>query len=182
MKSAQLPTQEYLNECFRYDQKTGYLFWKFRPRSHFNTLHTMNAVNGRFANAISGSPDTCGYIMVTVNGKKRLAHRLIWCLITGAYPPNQIDHINHNPADNRIINLRLATGEENQRNQSLNCKNTSGFTGVTWNKAGQKWKAQFRINGECIFLGYFTDKSEAIKSREKANIKYGFHPNHGGSK
>tara|TARA_R110000851_G_C12889568_1_gene546964 strand:+ start:183 stop:755 length:573 start_codon:yes stop_codon:yes gene_type:complete len=175
------PTQEYLKSIFQYNPETGDLYWKVRPLNHFKNSHGMNVFNARFSNNKAGSPNDFGYIMVGINGKIYLAHRLIWCLFNGSYPPDHIDHINHNSADNRIFNLRPATGEENQRNRSISRKNISGTIGVSWCKRTNKWVAQVTINGKTIFLGRFIDKADAIKAREKVNIKYSFHKNHGGA-
>jgi hypothetical protein len=179
---AQIPlTQEYLNSILRYDPKTGFLYWKVRPLHHFKNSHGMNIFNSRFSKSKAGSPSAFGYITVGINGKNHFAHRLIWCLITGAYPTDHIDHINHDSADNRIVNLRTATVQENQRNRSISRKNISGTIGVSWCTRTNKWVSQVTINGKTIFLGRFIDKVDAIKVREKANIKYSFHKNHGGA-
>jgi len=57
--------------------------------------------------------------------------------------------------------------------------NTSGVTGVYWNKRDRKWQAMIKVNNKQIHLGYFEGKTEAITARKIAEIKYGFHPNHG---
>jgi hypothetical protein len=170
MKSAQLPTQKYLNSILRYDFKTGFLYRKVR---------TANCVQiGDKAGHLSFR----GYIRLKVKGKQYYAHRIIWCMINGLFPINQIDHQNHIRTDNRIENLKLATNQENCKNRTISILNTSGTIGVTWNKANKKWNARVTINGKRINLGYFEDKEDAIKARAKGNIKYRFHKNHGGPK
>jgi hypothetical protein len=113
------PTQEYLNECFRYDPKTGHLFWKVRPLHHFNSSHGMNITNSQFSNHRAGTLQSKGYVAVMVNGKGYRAHRIIWMMIHGLFPPDELDHVNHQRDDNRIENLRLATSQENKRNSSI---------------------------------------------------------------
>jgi hypothetical protein len=177
-----LPTQEYLNECFCYDPKTGYLFWRVRPRHHFKTSHGMNACNARYSNTRAGCLKAQGYIHISVYYKSYYAHRIIWTMIHGSFPPDQLDHKNHIRTDNRIKNLRLATNKENGQNQSMSSRNKSGTTGVYWDKHNDTWQSRIKFNEKYIYLGSFKDKADAIKAREAANIKYGFHPNHGGSK
>jgi len=104
-------------------------------------------------------------------------HRLAWLYMTGEWPENQIDHINHIGTDNRWVNLRDT--DENPMNRGMQGNNTSGFTGVSWHKYGKKWQAEMQVGGEHIHIGYFTNKQQAIDARKSANIEYGFHENHG---
>ena len=84
----------------------------------------------------------------------------------------QVDHINHKRFDNRKCNLRVCSHTENQWNKGLKSNNTSGTAGVVWNKRKQKWMARIGINKQDIFLGYFTDKNDAIQARKEAEEKY----------
>lgn len=79
-----------------------------------------------------------------------------------------VDHINHNRLDNRKSNLRICTQRENIMNRSKTSRNTSGYTGVMWDKSRNKWVA--RIQNK--HLGYFNNKEDAIKVRQEAEIKY----------
>jgi hypothetical protein len=176
------PTQEYLNECFRYDPKTGYLFWKFRPLNHFNSFKGMNISNGMYFDTRAGALKKTGYITVGINAKRYYAHRIIWVLNYGSWPLNQIDHINHNRSDNRIENICLATNKQNGWNQSIHSTNTSGTNGVSWSNSLGKWVARIMVSGKPIYLGGFKIKFDAINARSEADIKYKFHQNHGGSK
>lgn len=82
------------------------------------------------------------------------------------------DHINHNPLDNRKENLRKATRTDNNRNCSLSKNNTSGVTGVSWNKRNNNWRARIMVDKKSIEIGQFSNKSDAIKARLEAEIKY----------
>jgi hypothetical protein len=82
------------------------------------------------------------------------------------------DHTNHDGRDNRKINLRICTNNENLRNRPKNCNNTSGFKGVSWHKRDKKWTAQIQVNFRLKFLGYFNDRVEAAKVYNRAAIKY----------
>jgi len=77
------------------------------------------------------------------------------------FPPNDTDHINGDRADNRIVNLRLATRAENQRNKRMSSRNQTGYKGVHWRTKNQKWTAIINDRGKNVFLGYFDDPKSA---------------------
>lgn len=83
-----------------------------------------------------------------------------------------IDHKNHNLLDNRKSNLRIVTNSQNQMNKAIVQNNTSGATGVVWLKDTQQWRAEIRINMKTIYLGFFTNKDDAIAARKLAEEKY----------
>ena len=87
-------------------------------------------------------------------------------------PKVKIDHIKHNTFDNRKSQLRSSTNQENCRNHIIHSNNTSGETGVSWEKETGMWRARIFINGKGIHLGRFTDFDEAVKVRKKAEEKY----------
>jgi len=159
-------TQKELMKDLSYDCDTG-IFIRKISRSNVNI------------GDIAGGTEKNGYRVIRLKGKKYKAHRLAWLYIYGKFPDDQIDHINHIRNDNRISNLRSVTRSENLKNQSMFKNNTSGFSGVKWDKRDKVWKSQIGVNGKRIHLGEFTDKQDAIKARKEANIKYGFHENHG---
>jgi len=108
-----------------------------------------------------------------------MAHRIVYSLHHGHHPKMQIDHINGIRSDNRPENLRDVNNRVNARNSRLFKSNTSGFHGVTWNKLEQKWKVRINTENKRICLGTFPTKEEAIRARIEAEIKYGYHENHG---
>ena len=65
------------------------------------------------------------------------------------------------------------------RNAKLSSSNTSGTVGISWYHINGKWAAYIRVNYKKIHLGYYTNKDDAIKARKAAEVKYGFHENHG---
>ena len=83
-----------------------------------------------------------------------------------------IDHINRDKLDNRKCNLRISDKTGNNRNVGLQKNNTSGITGVGWNRQMNKWIAQITVNYKTIYLGSFNDKEDAIKCRLTAEKKY----------
>lgn len=83
-----------------------------------------------------------------------------------------VDHIKHCPFDNRKSKLRIATRSQNTINRRLVSNNTSGATGVSWNKFHEKWIAYIGLNYETMHLGYFDSFDEAVKARKIAEEKY----------
>lgn len=82
------------------------------------------------------------------------------------------DHENRNRLDNRKINLRHASKNDNARNHNKYANNTSGFTGVSWRKDKQMWSAYIIIDGKQNHIGYFINKEDAIIARLKAEAKH----------
>lgn len=103
-----------------------------------------------------------------VRAKKQGRVIVLSRLILSAVSGQIVDHINGNRLDNRRENLRLATHTENGRNRRISINNTSGFKGVTYCKALNKWIAQIEIkvdsNRKGISIGYFANKVEAAKA------------------
>lgn len=83
---------------------------------------------------------------------------------------DEIDHINRNGLDNRLCNLRAASGSQNQWNQALKNNNKSGYKGVSWYKKYNKWRSQISINNKCKHIGYFDDIIEAARAYDRTAI------------
>lgn len=56
-------------------------------------------------------------------------------------------------------------------NQKISSNNTSGYTGVGFNKRKNKWYASIMFQGKTYWLGYFIEKDDAIKARQIAEEK-----------
>lgn len=111
---------------------------------------------------------SCGYSVCKVNGKNVYLHRLI-C----DDPVDMVvDHINHDTLDNRDINLRICSHQENLRNHSGNSRNTSGVKGVSLDRKTNKWKAQIRHNNKTIVIGSLLNINDAIDARKELEVKY----------
>lgn len=109
---------------------------------------------------------SCGY---AVNSNTGISlHRFIMDCPKGKV----IDHINHNPLDNRKCNLRICSQQENIMNKSKQSNNTTGHTGVYWRERDNKWEVYICVNYKLIYLGQYDNKEEAIEARKKAEIKY----------
>ena len=83
-----------------------------------------------------------------------------------------VDHINHDKLDNRKDNLRICSTRQNTMNQDVSKNNTSGITGVGWDKSSNKWIAYIKVNYRQITLGRFTNLDDAIQARMDAEIEY----------
>jgi len=114
--------------------------------------------------SIAGWYTSNGYIYIDINCTSYSSHRLAWLYMTGNWPEDQIDHINHVRDDNRWLNLRECTNAQNGANAGKPKNNTSGYKGVSWNKGVKKWTAQIMFNYKKIHLGCFTCKHEAAEA------------------
>lgn len=170
-----------VREIFNYSN--GALYWRERSLKYCSSERSMNSFNSRMKGRKVGNVNTNGYVQFELNiggvRERFLAHRVIWLYVYGFWPSKHIDHIDHNPTNNSIDNLRDVTVSENARNRSYNCRNTSGVQNVYWNKAKKKWEARIRTDKGKIFLGLFDDKNEAIPVIELAKKEHGYHKNHG---
>lgn len=160
--------REYLLECFRYEPETGKLYWKERPQEHFPNTKVCNWFNSSFSNKEINNMNEFGYVIVTVNTRLYLAHRLIWELYYDE-EPNVIDHINGIRCDNRISNLRNVTQKENMRNIKLPKHNNSGYMGAS--KLGSRWRSRITVGDEEILLGVFITKEEAALAYQLKRIE-----------
>ena len=150
---------------FSYDPETG-LFTRLVGKAH----------NAKVGQAVRGTQTPYGYLVLNVNGKVMMAHRLAWLLTHGEHPPKglDIDHINRDRADNRLANLRLLTRVDNLRNSSLSKASTSGHKGVTWYKPTGKWNAQIVVHGKRFNLGYYERIEDAVAARlEGERVHFG---------
>ena len=180
------PAPDALRKLLRYDPESGKLFWRKRDVSLFEvsdkmTLdHKCSVWNSRYAGMESFKViNSHGYLRGIIFNHQYLAHRVIFALQAGVWTDNMMDHINGIKTDNRWINLRSVTNQENCRNASIRSDNSSGVVGLSWYDKSQKWRVNIRISGVQKHLGYFADKDDAINARAAADIKYGFHKNHG---
>lgn len=142
-------TQARLHELVHYDPDTGIFTRKTARRGMRPSRLPAGCVR----------PD--GYVMLTVDGKYYRAHRLAWLYVYGRWPERHIDHINGNPTDNRIANIRGAAPFQNMANSRKPRTNTSGYKGVHWHKVARKWTARIRVRGVSVYLGLFATAEEA---------------------
>ena len=110
-----------------------------------------------------------GYLYAVKNKEKYILHRFILGVTD---PTIEVDHIYHKKYDNRKSQLRLANRSKNSMNKGLRSDNTSGITGVCWNRRNSKWKAYICVNGKQINLGHYTILENAVQVRKDAEKKY----------
>ena len=171
-------TAERARAVIRYNPVTGELFWKARPRSDFKSDRSMKTFRARFEGKPCGTCKRQDYIRVKVDGRMYLAHRLAWLIHYGEWP-DEVDHINGDRKDNRILNLRNAGRQENCKNQPLFAHNKSGVSGVRFLSREKRWIAQIGVKGKTHTLGYYRSFLDAVKARKTAEEEYGYHQNHG---
>jgi hypothetical protein len=120
---------------------------------------------------IAGSVNKRGYRVICVDYKIYKAHRLVFLYHYG-YLPKQIDHVDKNPANNRIENLRAATNSQNCMNRGMLRNNTSGRKGVFFDKQTQKWRVAVRVNKKLKTFGRYDDIELAELVAVEARNKY----------
>lgn len=155
-----------LKQELNYDPETGLFTWARigigRPRSK---------------KAGSRKPD--GYIVIRVMGYQISGHRLAWAFTYGSFPEKYLDHINGNPEDNRIENLRLASPSQNISNSRLRQDNPTGVKGVR-RKPNGRWHARIKHNYREIHIGVYDTLEDARDAIQKARESlHGEFANHG---
>ena len=121
-------------------------------------------------------------VAVEVNGKteKIRMHQLLLDtgFMVGKGQGNVVDHMNRDKLDNRRDNLRITSQRDNGKNKS---NNSSGLTGVYFDKSKDRWRAYTRLAGKRIHRGYFDDQLTAAAAYQQAStsIQFGFHPRSG---
>lgn len=120
--------------------------------------------------AIAGSIFKIGYVYLTLDDRKYLAHRLAWLYVTGEWPNALLDHINGSRVDNRFANLRLASYLGNSGNRGPNKNNKSGYKGVF--RSGRTWTAQISLYGKHTHLGCWPSQIEAASAYDLAAVKH----------
>ena len=129
-----------------------------------------------------GSLRRDGYLTVRAGRKALYVHRVVWVIHRGEIPSGMtIDHINGLRTDNRIENLRVVSITDNNRNAKLQHLNRSGLHGVYLLKKSSTYRATIGVGGNSLYLGQFKSFLDAAAARKSAELRQGFHPNHGRS-
>jgi hypothetical protein len=156
MAEREIITAEYVRQLFDYDSAAGVLTWKKSRRRR----HGLPVAGGR------------PRAQVRINGRSYLVHRLIWLYHYGEFPKAGVDHINMDPSDNRIENLREADKSQNGFNRRAQRDNRLGVKGVTFYAHCNRYHARTTVRGRKINLGYYKTVDEAKAAYVEAVHKY----------
>lgn len=151
-------TAERLRHCLSYDPTTGEFT---RLVDSYRGVAKAGSKPGRlFKN---------GYIYIALDCKRYLAHRLAWLYVYGAWPAEQIDHINQVKTDNRIENLRAVTPRVNNENRrKAQSQNLVGLRGVSWHAHSKKWRSRITVRGVEYRLGLYDTAEDASEAYIRA--------------
>lgn len=177
---------EMVRQLLRYDPESGHLYWLPRDDALFadgergGRTAAARSWNTRFAGCRAFTAiGSDGYYIGKIFGRGYLAHRVIWAILHGEWPDEQIDHEAGNRQDNRQEALRAADAGANARNRARHRNNSSSVCGVYWHREIGKWCAQIMKNGRSTYLGVYQSIEEAAAARRAAEVENGFHRNHG---
>ena len=154
-------TQERIKELLDYNEYNGVFTWKKR--------------NGN----VAGWVNSDGYRRIGVDRYIYKCSRLAFLYMTGSSPINSIDHINHIKDDDRWENLRDVLAVDNARNMPLKKSNKTGICGVFFREERGEWMSYITCFGKKLHLYLGNDFFEACCVRKSAEVKHGFHENHG---
>jgi len=141
-------THERLLEVLNYDAEIGIFSWRSKPRCAPK-------------DGLPGCLDHHGYWRIGIDYGRYWAHRLAWFYVQGVWPVGEIDHINGDPLDNRISNLREATRGQNAANGRTRKDSKLGLKGVSFHAKTGKWAARSQKDGKRVSFGYFHTPEEA---------------------
>ena len=181
MAKIDLPTPDELRQLLTYDPDTGLFTWLPRRLHLFDEgprqeVH-QRIWNTRYANkpAFTGA-DKMGYLCGRCMHANVKAHRVAWAYVYGEWPQGDIDHINGNPADNRIANLRVVSHAENMRNMKMPVTNKSGEVGIWKDPLSNSYSVRI---GKRLHVGRWPTMEEAKAARHAAMKVLHYHENHG---
>ena len=160
------------NERFVYDRESGELIWKPKPNGFDADWKRWNS---RYAGKVAGherkkSISTSAGKWIPIFGKHYAVHNIVAEM--HGFAPNDgqvVDHIDGNPANNRLSNLRLATKQQNSFNAKVSKANRLGLKGVSYNRG--RYIARIMVSGKFIHIGGFATKGEAAVARAKAALR-----------
>lgn len=172
-----------LRELFDYDPETGLFKWLRRDLHWFANSRSQGTWNTRYAGTPAFTHVTRkGYLEGILLRTHIFAHAAAWAWVHGEWHPEDMDHINGDRTDNRIVNLRAVSRRDNMRNKALHAQNVSGKPGVRLSKSGT-WFASIGTgktgSARTRRLGHYATLEAAISAREAAEQALKYHPNHG---
>ena len=162
MKAKPLPSLEKLSQVFEIcNESPSGLIWK-KP---------LNAKQK--PGSVGGHQRKNNYWYVSFERSQLLVHRVIYFMHHKIDITNfKIDHIDQNPANNKIENLRIATHQQQQCNKKGKKNSSSKYKGVNWAKQQNKWRASICVNNKRMHIGYFENEIDAAKAYNAASQKH----------
>jgi hypothetical protein len=123
-----------------------------------------------FVGTVAGTINGSGHRQIAIDGVKYYASSLVWLYVHGQWPENLMDHIDANPSNDRLANLRQATKQQNCANRGPQKNSTTGIKGVFFRDGRScPWYAKICVNQKAIHLGSFLTKQEAATAYAKAS-------------
>lgn len=137
-------TRERLHEALTYSSETGLFKWLVRPSKNVRI------------GAVAGCLTTSGYVLIGVDGEDFLAHRLAYFYMYGMWPAHHLDHVNGIRSDNRAVNIREASNQENMQNLRVSPAGAKHhLLGASPNRKGNAFRSFIKVNGRQIYLGTY---------------------------
>ena len=149
---------DYVRSIFVFDSESGVMSYRIRRASFA-------------AGTRAGSNNPNGYRFVKVGGVSYLEHRLAWLYVFGRWPVFELDHIDGNPLNNKLANLRECSHHQNSFNLKPCKRSKSGIRGIR--KSGTKWVASIKKVGESWSKSYETIDQAKSEYGKKAKELYG---------
>ena len=143
----------------------------FIPFKHKGTMEhfVVDYADYKTASELKWHTIKTGYIVHTLyRGGNILLHRFLMKPEKGMV----VDHIDHNPRNNRRSNLRVCSVSQNQKNRKARRHTRSGLKGATYNKVSKRWQSLIRVDDRQMSLGYFDTPEEAHEAYCEAAKKY----------
>ena len=171
-------TQERLKELLRYDPETGVFTWlprsveqfsdtkRFKAKTNWARWNTL--YEGQRAGCLRDNEDNS--VVIRVDGRTYLSHRLAWLYMIGGWPKQEIDHKDLDRQNNDWSNLREATRAEQMANRSVLPQSAIGLKGVE--PRGRRFRAYINVNRKRVYLGNYDTIDEASSAYMAAAIKH----------
>jgi len=155
--------EDHIKKHLSYEPNTGKVFWKISPNNRIKEGQEVACKDGQR-----------GQITVTFEGKSKnyRLHRVAWLLHYGSWPKGCLDHVNNNPSDNRIENLRECSHSDNMKNQKVRRDSSTGYKGVCYrpSKSGGFYTAQIYYNNKLRYIGSYKTAEQAASAYDEAAI------------
>lgn len=148
-------TQDRLKQILHYDPETGF-FTRLVQRGRHKAGSKVGFMND-------------GYMKIGFDGREYYSGRLAWFYVHGLWPHPEVDHIDRNPLNDRLQNLREATRRQNCANEIKPAVRQGKYRGIT--PRGKKWIAQAVVNGKQQYLGMYMTQEAAAKAYNRATAK-----------